>query len=64
MTGVAGAAAERSSRGVNADRAMRIEDHAARAIDAAHLLGACGLIDPEGVEIGAYARERGRRNRE
>ena len=64
MTGVAGAALSALSRGVNADRAMRIEHHAAQAVDAAHLLGASGPIDPKSIEIGAYALERGRRNRE
>ena len=44
-TGVAGERGKRCSRGANADRAMRIDDHAAFAIDARHLFGAGGLID-------------------
>ena len=57
MTGVAGERGERLSRGVNADRGVRIDDLPARAIDAAHLRGARGLVDPESVEIGANARQ-------
>ena len=34
------------------------DDHAACAIDPAHLLGASGLVDPKSLEIGADARER------
>ena len=61
MTGVAGRRRKRLSRGVNADRAVRIDDHAARAVDAAHLLGAGGLTHPKSVEIGANVRERAMR---
>ena len=50
--------AEGLSRGANADRGVRVDDHAARAVNATHLLGAGGLIDPERVEVGANAGQR------
>ena len=58
ITGVAGAAASALRAACDADRAVRIDDHAALAIDPAHLRGAAGLVDAHGVEIGADARER------